>query len=149
MEESFRIQAGFLGGDAHAEFDEIKRMFSETSPILLGVTMIVSILHSLFEFLAFKNGQFIMFYVSVYSETLLKSCFWFIDIAHWKDIKEMTGVSVRTIFLNIFFQLVIFLYLMDNNRDTSWMILIGQGIGLAIEVWKVKKAVDVEVSLME
>ncbi|CAG8476163.1 7985_t:CDS:10 [Paraglomus brasilianum] len=122
MEESFRIQAGFLGGDAHAEFDEIKRMFSETSPILLGVTMIVSILHSLFEFLAFKN-----------------------DIAHWKDIKEMTGVSVRTIFLNIFFQLVIFLYLMDNNRDTSWMILIGQGIGLAIEVWKVKKAVDVEI----
>ncbi|CAG8490458.1 2965_t:CDS:10 [Paraglomus occultum] len=122
MEESFRIQAGFIGGDAHAEFDEIKRMFSETSPILLGVTMIVSILHSVFEFLAFKN-----------------------DIAHWKDIKEMTGVSVRTIFLNIFFQLVIFLYLMDNNRDTSWMILIGQGIGLAIEVWKVKKAVDVEI----
>ena len=59
MEESFRIQAGFLGGDAHAEFDEIKRMFSETSPILLGVTMTVSILHSIFEFLAFKNGQFI------------------------------------------------------------------------------------------
>ena len=77
---------------------------------------------------------------------LLNSFFWFIDIAHSKDIKEMTGVSVRTIFLNIFFQLFIFLYLMDNNQDTSWMILIGQGVGLAIEVWKVKKAVDVEVS---
>jgi hypothetical protein len=34
---------------------------------------------------------------------------------------------------------------MDNNEDTSWMILIGQGISLAIEVWKIKKAVDVEV----
>jgi hypothetical protein len=57
----------------------------------------------------------------------------------------LTGVSVRTLLSNIFFQLVIFLYLMDNNEDTSWMILIGQGISLAIEVWKIKKAVDVEV----
>lgn len=54
-------------------------------------------------------------------------------------------MSIRTILANIFFQLVIFLYLMDNNEATSWMILIGQGISLAIEVWKIKKAVDVEV----
>jgi len=60
----------------------------------------------------------------------------------------MTGVSVRSILLNIFFQLVIFLYLLDNNQETSWMILIGQGFGLAIEVWKIKKAVDIEVGLI-
>jgi hypothetical protein len=70
-----------------------------------------------------------------------------IDIAHWKDIKEMTGVSVRTILLNIFFQLVIFLYLMDNSQETSWLILIGQCVGLGIEVWKIKKAVDIKVWL--
>lgn len=35
---------------------------------------------------------------------------------------------------------------MDNNSDTSWMILIGQGISVAIEVWKIKKAVDVKIN---
>jgi Cleft lip and palate transmembrane protein 1 (CLPTM1) len=47
--------------------------------------------------------------------------------------------------VNIFFQIVIFLYLMDNNQETSWMILIGQGFGLLIEVWKVFKALKYEV----
>lgn len=29
----------------------------ETNPYLLGVTIVVSIVHSVFEFLAFKNGR--------------------------------------------------------------------------------------------
>ena len=33
---------------------------------------------------------------------------------------------------------------MDNNQETSWMILISQGIGLVIEVWKVFKALKYE-----
>ncbi len=35
--------------------DQIKEMISETDPILFAVTMIVSILHSVFEILAVKN----------------------------------------------------------------------------------------------
>jgi hypothetical protein len=58
MGESFRTQAEMMGADAHSEFDEIKRMLRETNPILLGVTFTVSILHSIFEFLAFKNGLY-------------------------------------------------------------------------------------------
>jgi hypothetical protein len=42
-------------------------------------------------------------------------------------------------------QTVIFLYLLDNNENTSWMILFGQGTGIAIEAWKITKAVDVRV----
>lgn len=30
----------------------------ETNPYLLGLTIVVSIVHSIFEFLAFKNGEF-------------------------------------------------------------------------------------------
>jgi hypothetical protein len=52
---------------------------------------------------------------------------------------------VRSIIVNIFFQAVIFLYLLDNNQETSWMIMIGQGMGLLIEVWKVFKALKYEV----
>lgn len=66
------------------------------------------------------------------------------DIAFWKKKDNSTGVSVRSIITNIFFQIVIFLYLLDNNQDTSWMILISQGVGLAIEIWKVFKALKYE-----
>jgi hypothetical protein len=37
------------------DIDEIKRMWVETDPILLAVTGVVTILHSLFEMLAVKN----------------------------------------------------------------------------------------------
>ena len=30
----------------------------ETNPYLLGLTMIVTLVHTVFEFLAFKNGEF-------------------------------------------------------------------------------------------
>lgn len=40
----------------HNEFESIKKMFLETSPWLILITFSASLLHSLFDFLAFKNG---------------------------------------------------------------------------------------------
>merc|ERR1719399_2027827 len=91
-------------------------MFAETSPWLLALTGVVSMLHTLFDILAFKN-----------------------DISFWKNNKSMKGLSFRAMLINLFFQTVIFLYLIDN--DTSWMILFSTGVGLAIEVWKLRKAI--------
>lgn len=52
--------SSILGSDMMEESDEeqdsVKEAFLETSPYLLGATVIVSITHSVFEFLAFKNG---------------------------------------------------------------------------------------------
>ncbi|KAF9581550.1 hypothetical protein BGW38_001392 [Lunasporangiospora selenospora] len=121
MDVTMKKQSGMMGGTG-SEIDELKRMLVETNPYLLALTMVVSLLHSAFEMLAFKN-----------------------DIAFWKDKKGTAGLSVRTIFLDIFQQIIIFAYLMDNNQDTSYMILIGQGVGLAIEFWKVKKALKVDI----
>lgn len=56
----------------------------------------------------------------------------------------MEGLSARTIVLNFICQLVIFLYLLDN--DTSWLILVSAGISCGIEFWKIGKAMHVEVS---
>jgi hypothetical protein len=39
------------------DINEFKRMLRDTNPVLLLVTMIVSVLHSVFDFLAFKNGK--------------------------------------------------------------------------------------------
>jgi hypothetical protein len=122
LDDSMKQQASNpLGGMSSGDMDEIKRMFLETNPILLGTTIIVSCLHSLFEMLAFKN-----------------------DIAFWKQKSNSAGISVRTLIVNIFFQIVIFLYLLDNNQETSWMVLISQGFSLVLELWKVFKALKYE-----
>ncbi|KAL4109879.1 hypothetical protein PRIC1_001574 [Phytophthora ramorum] len=115
MEQNFRNQEA-TGASSRRDTDNMKSMFIETNPYLLAVTMVVSLLHSLFDFLAFKNA-----------------------VSFWKNQKSLVGLSLRTIALNTFFQLVIFLYLMDN--DTSWLILVQSGIALLIDVWKIKKAV--------
>jgi len=113
MQASMEAQAGLHGKDTS---DELKRMLTETSPVLLGVTVFVSVLHMLFDFLAFKN-----------------------DISFWKNNKSMKGLSLGSMLMNLFFQGVIFLYLCDN--ETSWMIVTSTGVGLVIEVWKLRKAV--------
>ncbi|KAG0316627.1 hypothetical protein BGZ99_006766 [Dissophora globulifera] len=121
MDVGMKKQSGMMGSTG-SELDEVKRMLIETNPYLLILTAVVSLLHSAFEMLAFKN-----------------------DIAFWKDKKGTAGLSVRSIFLDIAQQIIVFAYLMDNNQETSYMILIGQGMGLAIELWKVKKALKVDI----
>lgn len=102
-------------------------MILETNPYFLALTMLVTLLHTLFEFLAFKS-----------------------DVSHWRDENhDMVGVSLNSILANIAVQLIILLYLLDNNDNASWTIIGGQGVGLVIEMWKVTKAVDVGVMRSE
>lgn len=49
----------------------------------------------------------------------------------------MKGTSVRSLYVNCFFQTVILLYLYDN--ETSYMILLSTAIGVCIEYWKLSK----------
>ena len=64
--------------------------------------MVVSMLHMVFDFLAFKN-----------------------DIQFWKGNKSLEGLSVQTMVLNAACQVIVLLYLFDN--DTSWLVLISSG----------------------
>ncbi|KAJ3675504.1 hypothetical protein LUZ60_004546 [Juncus effusus] len=119
IEQSFQVHKSY-GSMLEGETDEIKRVFLEGNPYLLGLTMCVSMLHSLFDFLAFKN-----------------------DIQFWNKNKSMEGLSAKSVVLNFICQLVIFLYLLDN--ETSWMILASSAVGLCIEFWKIGKAMHVEI----
>ncbi|KAI1390941.1 cleft lip and palate transmembrane 1 [Hypoxylon trugodes] len=110
------------GGGDGSEIEIVKEMFLDTNPYLLGVTAVVSIAHLLLEMLAFGS-----------------------DIAHYRKKKDNVGISVRSILANVFMQAVIFLYLIDNSQNTSWMILGSQGIGILIEFWKITTIVDVRV----
>lgn len=109
------------GGDG-SEFEAFKSILLDTNVYLLATTAIVTVLHMVFEGLAFKS-----------------------DISHWRNKKDNVGISFRTILANVFMQTVIFLYLMDNSDGTSWMILFGQGMGILLEAWKITKTVDVRI----
>ncbi|KAI1284293.1 cleft lip and palate transmembrane 1 [Xylaria sp. FL0933] len=110
------------GGSDGSEVELIKEILLDTNPWLLGVTVIVSIAHLILETLAFGS-----------------------DIAHYRKKKDNVGISVRSILANVFMQTVIFLYLVDNSQNTSWMILATQGVGILIEFWKITTVVNVRV----
>ena len=52
MQQSLQMQSQMHG---EGSMEEVKRMLAETSPWLLAVTALVSVLHTLFDVLAFKN----------------------------------------------------------------------------------------------
>ncbi|KAL2497989.1 Transmembrane CLPTM1 family protein [Abeliophyllum distichum] len=119
MDQSFQIHRTY-GSMLEGEADELKRVFLEGNPYLLAVTMVVSVLHSIFDFLAFKN-----------------------DIQFWNKNKSMEGLSAKSVIVNFICQLIVFLYLLDN--ETSWMILASSGVGCCIEFWKIGKAMHIEI----
>jgi hypothetical protein len=53
-------------------------------------------------------------------------------------------LSVRSVFFNVFQSLIVMLYVLDNEANT--LIRIGCGVGLAIEVWKINKVIDIKVN---
>lgn len=109
----------FAAEEEDEDQDTLKETLLETSPYLLGITIAVSILHSIFELLAFKN-----------------------DIQFWNNRKSLEGLSVRSVFFNVFQSLIVLLYVFDN--DTNTIIRISCFVGLAIEVWKIHKVIDVK-----
>lgn len=108
----------FTGGEEQDEDqDSLKETLLETNPYLLGITVAISILHSVFELLAFKN-----------------------DIQFWNNRKSLEGLSVRSVFFGVFQSLIVLLYVLDN--ETNFMIRVSCFVGLGIEVWKIQKVVD-------
>ncbi|OWK02097.1 CLPTM1L [Cervus elaphus hippelaphus] len=109
-------QFGFSEKDA----DEVKGIFVDTNLYFLALTFFVAAFHLLFDFLAFKN-----------------------DISFWKKKKSMIGMSTKAVLWRCFSTVVIFLFLLDEQ--TSLLVLVPAGIGAAIELWKVKKALKMTV----
>lgn len=109
---------GDMGEEQDEDQDSLKETLLDTNPYLLGLTFCISILHTIFELLAFKN-----------------------DIQFWRDRKTLEGLSVRTVFFSVFQSFIVLLYVLDN--ETNFMIRVSCFIGLGIEVWKIQKVVNV------
>ena len=102
-------------GMTESDLDEMKELFTGTDWKWLAMTFAVSILHSWFAFLAFKN-----------------------DIGFWKKKSNLEGLSVRTQWSSFVCQFIIFCNLADTGQ-ASTIILVEMFIGVAIEGWKVSK----------
>ena len=66
------------------------------------------------------------------------------DIQFWNNRKSLEGLSVRSVFFNVFQSLIVLLYVLDNETNT--IIKISCFVGLGIEIWKINKVVDVSVN---
>ncbi|XP_021074276.1 cleft lip and palate transmembrane protein 1 [Mus pahari] len=120
--QSTKSPWNFLGDELYEQSDEeqdsVKVALLETSPYLLALTIIVSIVHSVFEFLAFKN-----------------------DIQFWNSRQSLEGLSVRSVFFGVFQSFVVLLYILDN--ETNFVVQVSVFIGVLIDLWKITKVMDV------
>ncbi|XP_028968040.1 cleft lip and palate transmembrane protein 1-like protein [Galendromus occidentalis] len=118
VEDALKNMAQF--GISEEDTDGVKSIFFDTSLFLLLTTILVSSLHLIFDVMAFKN-----------------------EVSFWKNIRNFEGISVRTIGWRSLSQIVILLYLYDN--DTSRLVLFSTAVSTLIEIWKLSKALKVSV----
>jgi len=119
LESSLRQQKESFGFQ-DKDIDDVRRMISETSLYYLTMTLVASILHLLFEMLAFQS-----------------------DIAFWQANKSLAGLSIQSLLIDWVSQTIIFLYLLES--DTSLLVLVPAFLALILQMWKIHKATGITV----
>ena len=113
--EQALVQQKDLGFSAR-DIDDAKSIFLDTHPVVLGVTVVVSTLHIIFDILATKN-----------------------DVSFWRSRNgDLRGISASTVLFNAVAHLVVLLYLYDN--ETSQLVLLPALLGCLVDWWKVTKS---------
>lgn len=107
-------------GFEQSDIDDLRRLIADTNVTLLGITVLASALHLLFEFLTFKN-----------------------EVSFWRNNTDLTGLSVRSLFLDMMGQVVIVLYLFE--KDSSLLMTIPSAVGCLIALWKCQRAAGLSV----
>ena len=101
-------------GVEQSDIDDIRRLIAETNVTLLTITILASTLHLLFEFLTFKN-----------------------EVEFWRGNTDLTGLSVRALFMDFFSQTIILLYLIE--KDSSLLMTLPSAAGCLIALWKCQR----------
>ena len=101
-------------GFEQSDIDDLRRLIAETNVLLLAITIMASVLHLLFEFLTFKS-----------------------DVDFWRGNTDLTGLSVRALFLDWMSQVVILFYLIE--MDSSLLMTIPTFVGMLIALWKCQR----------
>lgn len=102
-------------GFEQSDIDDLRRLIADTNITLLGITVLASALHMLFEFLTFKS-----------------------EVSFWQNNSDLTGLSVRSLFLDMIGQFIILLYLIE--QETSMLMTITSVFGVLVALWKCQRA---------
>ena len=113
LSQSIESQKQF--GFEQSDIDDLRRLIADTNVTLLGITMLASALHLLFEFLTFKS-----------------------EVSFWRNNTDLTGLSVRSLFLDMMGQFIIVLFLIE--KDSSLLMTIPSALGCLIALWKCQRA---------
>jgi hypothetical protein len=97
-----------------SDIDDVRRLIADTNVALLGITVFASTFHLLFEFLTFKT-----------------------EVEFWNGNSDLTGLSVRALFLDFLSQVIIVFYLIE--LDSSLLVSGPAVIGCLIALWKCQK----------
>eukprot|EP00550_Attheya_septentrionalis_P002618 CAMPEP_0198288322 /NCGR_PEP_ID=MMETSP1449-20131203/6858_1 /TAXON_ID=420275 /ORGANISM="Attheya septentrionalis, Strain CCMP2084" /LENGTH=835 /DNA_ID=CAMNT_0043986435 /DNA_START=192 /DNA_END=2699 /DNA_ORIENTATION=+ len=101
-------------GFESSDIDDLRRLIADTNVTLLLITILASALHLLFEFLTFKN-----------------------EVTFWNRNTDLTGLSVRSLFLDMISQVILVMYLVE--KDSSLLMTIPAACGCAIALWKCQR----------
>eukprot|EP00548_Thalassiothrix_antarctica_P002865 CAMPEP_0194138966 /NCGR_PEP_ID=MMETSP0152-20130528/8715_1 /TAXON_ID=1049557 /ORGANISM="Thalassiothrix antarctica, Strain L6-D1" /LENGTH=759 /DNA_ID=CAMNT_0038836649 /DNA_START=51 /DNA_END=2330 /DNA_ORIENTATION=+ len=101
-------------GFEQSDIDDLRRLIADTNVTLLLITILASGLHLLFEFLTFKN-----------------------EVSFWQANKDLTGLSVRSLFLDMIGQFVILLFLIE--KESSLLVTIPCLGGCLVALWKCQR----------
>ncbi|CEG40164.1 cleft lip and palate transmembrane family protein [Plasmopara halstedii] len=102
-------------GVPSSDLDALRSMVTDTHPILLTITMSVALLHILFDWLAFRH-----------------------DVSYWRAKGDnVVGVSLRAMVAELGSQIVVLLYLID--QDSTLLVTGPQCLSVVLLIWKVTK----------
>lgn len=65
------------------------------------------------------------------------------DIQFWRSRQSFEGLSVRSVLYGVFCSFIVVLYVMDN--EANMLVYVSVWISLAIDLWKIKKVLDIRV----
>jgi hypothetical protein len=102
-------------GFEQSDIDDLRRLIADTNVTLLAITMLASALHLLFEFLTFKN-----------------------EVSFWRNNTDLTGLSVRSLFLDMIGQVIIVFFLIE--KGSSLLMTVPSACGCLIALWKCRRA---------
>ena len=118
LQHSFKMNEETLG-ISEKESEDLRGMFVHTNPVLLYTTVAVSAVHLLFDVLAFKS-----------------------DVSFWNNVDSMEGLSSRSLILNQIMELIVFLYLVEE--DSSWLVKVTSVLSLVMGLFKIVKSISVK-----
>ena len=110
MERSIQMMTESMGANDR-DGDDVRKLVTETNPVFLLGVLTVSMLHMLFDVLAFRS-----------------------EISFWNGLQSRKGISSRAQATGLISQIVIFVYLYHN--ESSLLVLGPAGFSIGVGIWK-------------